>query len=282
MTPPLLGKQALQALGTRLRDIRRDAGLTGRELAEACGWGPSKVSKVEHGRQVPAEADVRDWCIACRAPSEIPDLVAALRQLDAQYVDWRRTLSTGTKRRQQANVAAYERTSLFRVWEPAVVPGLLQTAGYAREILATVIDFHGIPDDVEAGVRARMEAQQVLVRGDRRFLLLVGETALHTRVGDAGVMRGQLARLVEAARMPRVSLGVVPLDAPYTVPRNTGFTIYDGRSVTVATYTAELTLQQRHEVAVYEKAFDRLAALAVYGGKARELIDRAVVDLEEI
>ncbi|MBB4915550.1 helix-turn-helix domain-containing protein [Streptosporangium saharense] len=282
MNQPLLGKQAVQALGIRLRDIRRDAGLSGRQLAEACGWGPPKVSKVEHGRQAPTETDVRDWCIACGAPSEIADLVAAVRSIDTQYLDWRRSLGTGTRRRQRANVSAYERTTLFRVWEPAVMPGLVQTHAYAHEILATVIDFHGIPDDVEAGVQARMEAQRVLTHGDRRFLLLIGEAALHTRVGDAGVMREQLGRLVEVARMPRVSLGVVSLSAPYTVPRNNGFTIYDARMVTVATYTAELTLRERHEVTVYEKAFDRLAALAVHGVAARTLIDRAISDLEEI
>lgn len=278
----LLGKQAIQALGIRLRDLRHDAGLTGRQLAAACDWGPAKVSKIEHGKQVPSEADVRDWCIACQCPSEIPDLIALLRSLDAQYVDWRRSLKTGTKRRQQANVTAYERTALFRVWEPSVIPGLLQTAGYARGILSTVVDFYSLPDDVDAGVQARLDAQRVLTWGDRRFLLLIGEAALYTRAGDAAVMGEQLARLREAARMPRVSLGIVPLSAPYTAPRNSAFTIYDNRQVTVATYTAELSLRQRHEVTVYERAFDRLAELAVRGEAARALIDRAEMDLEEI
>lgn len=278
----LLGKQAIQALGIRLRDLRHDAGLTGRQLAAACEWGPAKVSKIEHGKQTPSEADVRDWCIACRCPSEIPDLVAVLRSLDAQYVDWRRSLKSGTRRRQQANVDAYERTSLFRIWEPSVVPGLVQTAAYARGILSTVVGFYALPDDVEAGVQARMDAQGVLARGARRFLLLIGQAALYTRVGDAVVMGEQLARLREVARMPRVSLGIVPLSAPYTAPRNNAFTIYDNRLVTVATYTAELSLRQRHEVMVYERAFDRLAELAVRGETARALIERAASDHGEI
>ncbi|MEU7861222.1 helix-turn-helix transcriptional regulator [Nonomuraea sp. NPDC049141] len=282
MNQPLLGQQAVQALGIRLRDLRRDAGLTGRQIAAACDWPPSKVSKLELGRQAPTEGDVRDWCLACQFPSEIADLVAAVRSIDAQYMDWRRSLKSGTKRRQRANIDAYEKTSLIRAWEPTVVPGLLQTAAYAHGILSTVVDFHGIPDDVEEGVRARLEAQQVLGRGQRRFLFLLGQAALYTAVGDPGTMAEQLRWLLEIARTPRVSLGVVPLAAPYTVPRNNAFTIYDSRMVTVATYTAELTLQQRHEVLVYEKAFDRLLALAVHSAEAHELIESALNDQEEI
>lgn len=282
MNQPLLGQQAVQALGIRLRDLRRDAGLTGRQLAAACGWVPSKVSKLELGKQVPSEDDIRDWCLACRFPSEIADLVEAVRSIDAQYMDWRRSLKTGTKRRQRANIDAYEKTSLIRAWEPTVVPGLLQTASYARGILTTVVDFHGIPDDVEEGVKARLDAQRALDHPRRRCLFLLGEAALHTAVGGPATMVEQLRRLLESSRAARISLGVVPLAAPYTVPRNNAFTIYDNRTVTVATYTAELTLRQRHEVAVYEKAFDRLLALAVRGESARELITKAITDLEEI
>jgi hypothetical protein len=162
-----------------------------------------------------------------------------------------------------------------------VVPGLLQTADYARGVLGTVIDFYGIPDDVEEGVAARIEAQNVLDHGDRRFLLLVGEAALHTFVRDAEVMRVQLEALLVAMRRPRVSLGIVPQASPYTAPRNNAFTIYDNRLVTVATYTAELTLTQRHEIATYERAFDRLFALALRGPAVRGFIQAAIRDLGE-
>jgi len=277
--PPTVAKPAVEALGFRLRELRSNASFTGRELAALCGWQPSKVSKIEYGKQRPSEADVRDWCITCGCPSEIAELIATLRTIDAQIVDWRRSLRAGVRRRQRANVTAYEKTTLFRIWEPSVVAGLLQTPAYARGILAAVVDFYGIPDDVEDGVAARIEAQDVLTRGDRRFLVLLAETALYTQVGDATVMREQLARLLEVARMPRLSLGIVPQAAAYTVPRNNGFTIYDNRIVTVATYTAELTLTQRHEVATYERAFDRLQAIAVHGAAGRALIDTAKRDL---
>jgi len=279
--PPILGQPAIEALGIRLRDLRRDAGMTGRQLAAECGWTPSKITKIEYGRQLPSEADIRDWCIACRLPSEIPDLVAAVRTINAQFVDWRRSLRFGTKSRQRANLEMYEKTTLFRVWEPSVMPGLIQTADYARGVLTTVVDFHGIPDDIEEGVEARIDAQRVLTHGDRRFLLLVGQSALYTLVTDAGVMRRQLERLLDATRLARVSIGVVPLSAPYTVPRNNAFTIYDDRLVTVATYTAELSLTQRHEIGTYSRAFDRLLALAVRGGNARKMIEAAAASFEQ-
>lgn len=282
MSRPAIGRPALEALGLRLRDLRRDAALTGRQLATQCGWPPSKISKIEYGRQVPSESDLRDWCIACGFPSEIAELITAVRSIQAQFVDWRRSLQTGTRRRQQANIDAYEKTTLLRCWEPTVVPGLLQTAAYARSILATVVDFHGIPDDVDAGVRARIDAQRVLTHGDRRFLILIGEPALHTLAGDADVMQAQLRHLLASMRLPRLSVGIVPIAAPYTVPRNNAFTIYDSRLVTVATYTAELALTQRHEVATYEKAFDRLSALSVRGARARRLIEQAISDREEM
>src|SRR5690348_10389940 len=84
MSRPTSAKPAIEALGVHLRDLRRDAALTGRQLAQQCGWLPSKVSKLEYGKQTPSEADIRDWCLACGFPSEIPDLLAAVRSIDAQ------------------------------------------------------------------------------------------------------------------------------------------------------------------------------------------------------
>ncbi|GII78108.1 hypothetical protein Sru01_30900 [Sphaerisporangium rufum] len=126
-----------------------------------------------------------------------------------------------------------------------------------------------------------MDAQRVLEYGNRRFLLLLGQAALYTRVTDHDSMRTQLARVLEVMRRPHVHVGVVPWNAAYTVPRNNAFTIYDGRLVTVATYTAELNLTQGHEIGTYEKAFDRLLALAVRGAAAEELVEGAIVDQGE-
>ena len=268
--------QARASLGIRLRDIRRDAGLSGTELARLSGWQSSKITKIEHGRQTPSEEDLRAWCDHCRAPGELPDLIAAVRSIETQFAEWRRIIRGGTRRRQQASAAVYERARLFRIYEPAVVPGLLQTREYAVAVLSTSISFFRVPDDAEEGATARVERQRVLTHGDRRFHMLLGEQALHTDVGGADIMVSQLEHLLELLRLPRLRLGIIPFDAPYRVPLNNGFWIMDEALVQFDTYSAELSLIRPDEIALYGRAFERLAALAVYGAEARDAIAGAL------
>jgi transcriptional regulator with XRE-family HTH domain len=272
--------QARAALGVRLRDIRRDAGLTGTDLAQLCGWLSSKVSKIEHGKQTPGEDDLRAWCGYCHALAELPDLVAAVRSIETQFAEWRRIMRGGTRRRQQASKAVYEKARLFRIYEPSVVPGLLQTRDYAVAILATFIDFVHVPQDAEEAADARVEHQKVLTHGDRRFHMLIGEQALHVNVGGADVMAAQLRHLLGVLRMPRVRLGIIPIDAPYRVPLNNGFWLLDDELVQFDTYTAELSLIRPDEIALYGRAFERLAAIAVYGAEAARMIAIALERFE--
>jgi transcriptional regulator with XRE-family HTH domain len=271
--------QARASLGVRLRDIRRDAGLSGTELAQLGGWLSSKVSKIEHGRQTPSEEDLRAWCEHCHAVDQLPDLIAAVRSIDTQFAEWRRIMRGGTRRRQQASAAVYERARLFRIYEPAVIPGLLQTREYAVAVLSTFIDFIRAPDDAEEGTAARIERQRVLTHGDRRFHMVLGEQALHTNVGGAEVMAGQLEHLLATMKLPRLRLGVIPVGAPYRVPLNDGFWIMDEALVQFDTYTAELSLIRPDEIALYGRAFERLAAIAVYGPEARALISQILDSL---
>jgi transcriptional regulator with XRE-family HTH domain len=268
--------QARASLGIRLRDIRRDAGLSGTELARLAGWQPSKITKIEHGRQTPSEDDLRLWCEHCHALSDLPDLIAAVRSIETQFAEWRRVIRAGIRRRQEASAAVYDRARLFRIYEPAVIPGLLQTRDYALSVLSTSISFFRIPDDAEDGADARIGRQRVLTHGDRRFHMLLGEQCLHTNVGGAEVMAGQLEHLLGLLKLPRMRLGIIPFDAPYRVPLNNGFWLMDDALVQFDTYTAELSLIRPDEIELYGRAFERLAALAVYGAEARALIQAAL------
>jgi len=78
-TPSSSAQEALEALGSRLREIREDAGFTGQRLAELAGWHRTKVSKIEHGRTTPTPADIQVWCEQCRATDETANLTASLR-----------------------------------------------------------------------------------------------------------------------------------------------------------------------------------------------------------
>lgn len=187
------------------------------------------------------------------------------------YVEWRRTLGTGTRRQQQASRTLEARTRLMRWYEPLLVPGILHTAEYAEAVMRRVIEFYEIPDDLDAGVSARMERQQILYRSNHKFHFIVTQQALLTTVGDSSVMIGQLDRLLAVMSMPRLTLGIIPTFAEYRVPTNQ-FIMFDNRLVHVETVSAELTINQPREIAVYHKVFEELAKQAVICNAARALI----------
>ncbi|MFI6299522.1 helix-turn-helix domain-containing protein [Nonomuraea sp. NPDC050790] len=270
-------QRAREALGARLRELRKEAGLTGRALAALADWQLSKVSKIEHGKQNATIADVRTWCLHTRSEQHVADLVAAVQNIETLWMEWRRALQAGTRLRQRRSLDIYEKTHVFRVYNPDMIWGTLQTAEYAEVILRQIVHFvGGVPDDVDAGVAARLERQQYLYRGDRRFNVILGEQALYTNIGGASVMRGQLDRLLAVMSLPRLSLGIIPRGAAYGIWPGNMFLMLDDRMVMLETYSAELTVTEPHEVTMYGKAFAVLQRSAVYGESARQLISEAL------
>ncbi|MEV4235537.1 helix-turn-helix transcriptional regulator [Nocardia sp. NPDC049737] len=267
--------QLREALGGRLRELRLNSGLTGTELAHLAGWHQTKVSKIEYGKTKPTDADVRTWCEHTNSMDQVPDLIATVRNMEASYLEWRRVLGTGTKRRQQHSIKLEAETQLMRWYEPVLIPGLLQTAEYAEEIMRNVIEFQGIPNDLEEGVSKRMERQQILYTRKHRFHFVIGEQALRTTVGDDRIMTGQLDRLLAVLGMSRVLFGIVPAETRYQVPIS-NFIIFDDRTVMVENVTAELTITQPREVATYGRTFNVLAKQSVTGNTARALISAAL------
>ncbi|MFI6869026.1 helix-turn-helix domain-containing protein [Nocardia sp. NPDC050406] len=267
--------QAKEALGQRLRELRLDAGLTGTDLARRAGWHQTKVSKIEYGKQTPTDADIRAWCAVTNGESQVADLIATVRNIEAAYLEWRRILGTGTKRRQQVSVRLEAQTEFMRWFEPFLVPGLLQTAEYAEEIMRNVIDFYRTANDLDEGVAKRMERQQVLYRRNHRFHFVLAEQALNTTVGNDHIMIGQLDRLLAVATMSRVTLGIVPATTRYRVPIS-NFIMFDNTRVMIETVTAEMSVTQPREIALYGRAFDSLARQSVTGEGARALIRAAL------
>jgi transcriptional regulator with XRE-family HTH domain len=115
-------QQEREALGQRLRELRKDAELTGRRLAELCRWSPSKVSKIEAGKQTLSHADIRAWAHACSASAVIPDLVASLRTLDSHYVEHRREHRGGLTRGQRAFSRLEASASFLRNFQNTYIP----------------------------------------------------------------------------------------------------------------------------------------------------------------
>lgn len=269
--------QAREALGAHLRQLRRDANLTGRELAAACGWLPSKVSKIENGKQTPSPADLRQWTQETGQPEANEPLSAKLAALESFYRDLRRQLKSGMRFRQVESINLEACTRHLRVWEPNYVPGLLQTPDYARIRLEQGVSLYGAPNDLDAAVAARMDRQQVLKLPTKRFDFLIAERAL--REGNAAprdVMASQLDRLMVATTQATVNLGIVPSGALWPFHTDSGFWIYDSDAVIVETLTAELRLTHADEITVYTRVHTALAETAVYGLSARALIASAI------
>lgn len=274
---PVTGPARARAtLGARLRELRKDAKLDGRQLSTAAGWHWSKTSRIELGKQMPSEADLAVWCEVCDAMLVLPDLVAALRNVQAQWAEWKRVAAAGHERRQRKSVDMMSRTRLLRTYTTALIPGLLQTRDYARAVLSTCIEFVGTHNDLDAAVSARMARQAVLREGTLQMHTLVHEAALWTTLGSDAVMAAQLRHLLETAfGNVRLVFGVVPLGAPF-VYSTTTFDLWDARAATVETISAELSIATPSELQLYEKAWNGLRANAVYGDAARARITAAL------
>jgi transcriptional regulator with XRE-family HTH domain len=272
-SPSSSAQQARQALADRLRELRLDAGLTSRALADAAGWDRTKVSKIEHAARAPNTQDIRTWCRICGAEDQPADLIATLRAFEGAFIEWKRLQRSGLRHLQESRAALYERTRLFRIYEPGIVPGLLQIPDYVRAILTKIGSFRGTPTtDLDEAVDARIARQRVLTRGDHRFAFLVEESALWARLGGALVLADQLTHLLQVTRLPSASLGIIPADADRELWPVEGFWMFDQERVSVETVTGWLTVTQPAEIAQYSATFEEFAGLAVYGAAARELI----------
>jgi len=271
--------EARRALGLRLRELRRQAGLTGSRLAASLSWPASKVSKLENGRQTPTDDDILAWTGATGASAEAEALLASLHTLETQHAEWQRVLRMGLRAHQHELVDLEGRTKLLRAFEAMVVPGLLQTPEYARARLAEAARVHGVPDDVDEAVRERLRRQEVLYRPDKRLHFVMTEAALRFRLCPDDAMLTQLERLVALTALRNVKLGIIGFEARYAVAPWHGFWIFDDDLVTVETYSAELNLAQPQEIELYGRVFDQLAAVASYGSEARAILLRVIDEL---
>ncbi|MFI5617732.1 helix-turn-helix domain-containing protein [Streptomyces sp. NPDC051567] len=278
-SPLSSAQEARKAIADRLGGIRRDAELTGLELAQRCGWHASKSSRIENARTMPSDTDIRAWCEACGVPERAADLIAASRSADSMYTEWKRIHRTGMRQTQEAITPLFERTRHMRVYCSAVVPGLLQTPAYATGLLEAITEFRGIPNDVPEAVAARMARSNVIREGNHRFALLVEEDVLRHQLADDEGMAGQLGYLLTVMSLPNVSLGVVPFKGRRKMWPVESFSIFDDTRVQVELLSARVVVTAPGEISTYAKAFQDMSRMAVYGAHARALITEAIAAL---
>ncbi|MEU0198434.1 MULTISPECIES: helix-turn-helix transcriptional regulator [unclassified Streptomyces] len=275
-SPSSSAQEARERVARRLRDLRADAGLTGTELATRCGWTHPKTSRLENGRTPPTPDDIRRWCEACGFPEQAPDIIAQSRDAESAYMEWQRQVRAGLKRLQDSYLDLYRSTELFRVYSPTLVPGLLQTEGYARAVLSGVAELLAIPNDADRAAAARMERSKIVHEPGHRVVIVIEESVLYYQLGDADAMAAQLGYLLTAGALPSVSLGIIPKSVRRTLWPQEVFHVYDDQLVSVELMSARVRVTQPSEVALYVRAFEQLRTMAVYGAEARALVLRAI------
>ncbi|GAA4059930.1 helix-turn-helix transcriptional regulator [Actinomadura miaoliensis] len=287
MPPPVSSsaQAARQRLADQLREIRQDAGLTGRELAHRAGWtaGVSKVSRIEHGHRPISAEDLRTWCEVCGVPPQrTAELLAELRTVASMWQTHRQLNRAGLKARQERLRDEYWQVKVMRVYQNRVVPGLMQTPAMTGFYLSRArMEQHLDLDDVAEAVQARMERQECLNRADARWLFLLEEDVLWYRPGPVEVHREQLRHLLSAMHRPTVSLGIIPrdIDRAGVIPAES-FTMTDADLVAVELTGGYVQFTQPAEIRLYAEAWDRMWSLAVHGDAARALINGALEALD--
>lgn len=269
------------AFGDALRQLREAAGLSGKQLAEQAGWAPSKVSRVETAKQSVADADVLAYCEATGASEDVAaELRQELREIRMEAASWKSQLRTGHRARQEYSDQLERNAAHIRMFESALVPGLVQTAEYARHVFDSAADLHQTPHDTDEAVRTRMARQDVLYDSNKTIEILCSEAALRHPVAPPGVMVAQLDRLLALSGMSTMNLAVLPLDAQLPVAPLHGFVIVDDLAL-VETLNTEMSVTDPDELATFHRFFGGLQNTAVDGADAREILQRLITQYSD-
>jgi transcriptional regulator with XRE-family HTH domain len=248
--------------GAALLILRRRAGLTGRELADRAGTSQARISRLEHGatvdpRDIPALG--RELGLDEEGIQRLVELAEAEQGQD-QTADWRPTPFGAAPR--QHEFGQLESTAHdFRVFQPTVVVGLLQTSEYARSILSqfqslTSARIADSPVDVSEAVSARIQRHGVLAEKNRQFRFVMSEAVLSNRFCRAADMLAQIDRIREVAEAENVTIGFVPPDAPWTIPPYHGFELLDEKQVLIDLVNTTLVSRERADIRLYREVFE--------------------------
>ena len=200
-------------VGAKLRRLRTDLDLSREEAAEAIRASEWKIHRLENGQVGFKERDLVDLLARYQVsdPAEVDELLAMAREANAP--GWWQRYGDVLPQWFRAYVDLESAASLIRTYEGQFIPGLLQTDDYMRAVI------HGAhldesAEEVGRRVRLRMARQTLLTREHPpRLWAVVDEAALRRPVGGREVMRGQVERLIEAAKLPNVTLQVLGFDS---------------------------------------------------------------------
>ncbi|GAB2734807.1 helix-turn-helix transcriptional regulator [Salinifilum aidingensis] len=268
-------------LGAELRRLRKEAGLTINYLAQQIGRGHAHVSRWENGKLTPSEDDVAALLNVLGADESIR---ASLLELAREVSDphW---LSPGVER-QRAVLTEYERSSTRIIdVEPLLIPGLLQTADYARSIMSGAGASRG---EAEERVMFRLGRREVLTRRNRPAQLhaFIGEAALRNPPCAADVMDEQLRELLAWNEQENVVVQVVPFGTGYTAATEGLFVLLESDAaqpvVHLEHYRASATVTDSSDVRAYQDGVDRLRAVSLSEVESAEFIAGMTTEKEGV
>jgi transcriptional regulator with XRE-family HTH domain len=270
-------------LAEELKRLRKSTGVSGRQMAADLRWSQPKISRTESGLNLPPVEDIERWLDYCDASEQLKQEVLKLATEVATEVVTNRELNRGGHAAQQRLRIAHDANAdNIRVYQPEVVPGLLQTPEYTRRLLLMIGS--ATPETVGDSVAARMERQAILYDGTKIIEAVITETALAWQPWPASVAREQLDRLRSLATLPHVHIGIVSREQQKKAPTSNSFVLThwpDGAmDVVVESLTAEVTVTEPDDVAVYEDMFEQQRRHAAYGDDASALFSRVASELD--
>jgi transcriptional regulator with XRE-family HTH domain len=272
-------------VGARLRRLRTDMGLTREEAAEAIRASEWKIHRLENGQVGFKERDIVDLLRLYEVtdPGEVADFVALARE--ANTPGWWQHYGDVLPSWFRTYVDLEAAATLIRTYEGQFVPGLLQTDAYMRAVV------HGghledSSDEVGRRVRLRM-ARQTLLTGEQppRLWAVIDEAALRRPVGGREVMRGQLERLVEATKLPNVTLQILPFHAGAHPAMVGSFSIlrFPEQDLPDLVYLEHLTsaiyLNKPEEVDQYLHVMESICVRAAAPDRTAELLGKILDEL---
>lgn len=279
-------------LGSELRRLRESAGLTGDQVIERLGWASaSKLSRLENGKSRPALGDVENLLRLYEVePRERAELLNIAREAAEHTKSWLRAYTAMTAaQREYAELEAG--CAEICEYAPVIVPGLLQTAAYARVRFLSARQLgrrHAAeqhePEAPDTEVAARLARQRLLSGNEDppRYQAVLEEAALSTRACPPDVLHEQLQHLRRIAALPNVTLRVLPATAVignWYLPE-TAFSIYrfaepeDPSAVAVEALRGNLMLEES-ALDDYAQVFEWLCAAARSPAESLEWITEA-------
>ncbi|MEU5939259.1 helix-turn-helix transcriptional regulator [Micromonospora sp. NPDC047548] len=186
----------LEFLGAELRRARKERGLSQEELAQRISYSSSLVGMVEIGHRTPSQDFIARVDATLEAGGLFERLLTLVRADAAP--PWLREW-----------ISVEREATLIRWFEPSLIPGLLQTEGYARAVL----EWGGLlrVPEIEQRLTSRLDRQAVLTAENApQFIALVDEVVLRRRVGEPALMIEQFEHLLRVTELPHVHLHIVP------------------------------------------------------------------------